>query len=120
MQKKTKIVIADDNPDICKALRDLLSEKEYLVEVVKNGYELLAYLKNKSADIIILDLMMPEKDGMEVISAIKDIAPYTKIVIYTGFAKYNDSSFVKLADRFLLKNENPEKLLLALEEFSGT
>jgi len=120
MRKKTEIVIADDDPNICKTLQDLLIEKEYFVEVVKNGYELLSYLKKKSADIIILDLMMPEKDGVEVISAIKDIAPYVKIVIYTGFEKYNDFPFVKLADRFLLKGDNPQKLLQVIEEFSQT
>ncbi len=118
MRKKTEIVIADDDADICRTLKDLLIEKEYLVEAVKNGYELLSYLKKKYADIIILDLMMPEKDGVEIISAVKDIAPYARIVIYTGFSKYSGFPFVELADRFLLKNENPEKLLLALEELS--
>lgn len=116
MQKKTKIVIADDNADIRQTLKDIFSEKGYAVETVDNGYELLGYLKAKSADIIILDLMMPQKNGVEIISAIKGLCPYARIIIYTGFQKYKNSTCARLADRFLLKGEDPEKLLQTVEE----
>lgn len=116
MQNKIKIVIADDNPVIRKTLEDVLTEKEYQVETVKDGYELLDYLKTNSPHIIILDLMMPLKDGLEILSAVKNISPYTRIIIYTGFQKYKDSPFARIADKFLLKNEGMEKLLQTLEE----
>ncbi len=74
MQNKSSIIIADDNQGICENLIDIFSEKGYFVEAVNNGYELLSYLKKKSSDIIILDLMMPEKDGIEILSAIKTIS----------------------------------------------
>lgn len=113
---KKLIVIADDNPDICYTLKDILTEKGYLVETVKNGYELLAYLKEKSVQILILDLMMPEKDGIEIFNPVKCISPKTKIIIYTGFQRYEDSVCAKMADRFLLKGDNPEKLLQVIAE----
>lgn len=116
MSKKAKIVIADDDVGIRTTLIDILTEKNYAIDAVQDGYELLANLKKKSPQIIILDLMMPEKDGIEVLSTIKSISPNTKIIIYTGFKKYENSIYARSADRFLLKGETPEKLLQTIEE----
>ncbi len=116
MKDKIKIVIADDNSAIRQTLKDILTEEGYLVGEVKNGYELLVYLKEQSPQIIILDLMMPEKDGLEVFSAVKCIIPDVKVIIYTGFQKYEKSIYTELADKFLLKSDNPEKLLQAIVE----
>ncbi len=111
MPRATKIVIADDNATIRSTLKDILTEKDFLVETVMDGYELLLYLKEKPADIVILDLVMPEKGGLEILSTIKSIAPKTKIIIYTGYKKYESSVYARCADDFLLKGGNPEKLL---------
>ncbi len=119
MPQKIKIVIADDNPNICSTLKDILTEKEFWVETVKNGYELLLNLRKGPAQIIILDLVMPAKDGIEILSTIKSIAPKAKIIIYTGFKKYENSVYAGIADKFLLKGENPEKLLEAIQDLAG-
>ena len=66
MSRKIQIVIADDNDNIRQTLKDILTEKGYCVDTVKDGYELLSFLKQNPSDIIILDLMMPEKGGIEV------------------------------------------------------
>ena len=63
MSRKIQIVIADDNDLIRQTLKDILTEKGYFVDTVKDGYELLSFLKQNPSDIIILDLMMPEKGG---------------------------------------------------------
>ena len=116
MSKKAKIVIADDDAGIRATLTDILTERKYAIDAVENGYELLVNLKKKSPQIVILDLMMPEKDGIEVLSAIRSISPNTKIIIYTGFKKYENSIYARSADKFLLKGESPEKLLQTIEE----
>ena len=116
MNKKINILIADDNPNVCQTLKDILSEKGYLVETVMDGYDVLAYLKKNLPHIIILDLMMPNKDGAEIISSIKSIAPNTKIIIYTAFSRYEGSMYASTVDKFLLKSGNPENLLQAIEE----
>lgn len=116
-QEKINIVIADDNLNIRQTLKDILIEKGYCVDVVKDGYELLDYLKkDRSAHIIILDLLMPVKDGLEIIFSIKSVSPETKIIIYTGFKKYENSVYARAADRFLLKSESPAKLLQTIRE----
>ncbi len=114
MPKNAFIIIADDDEKIRLTLIDILKETGYRVDAVKDGYELLANLKTKSPNIIILDLMMPEKDGIEILSSIKIISPDTKIIIYTGFKKYENSIYARSADKFLLKGESPVKLLQAI------
>lgn len=120
MQNKIKILIADDNANIRQTLQDVLTEKEYLVETVGNGYELLVYLKERSADIIILDIMMPGRSGIEIISTIRSASPCAKIIIYTGFQKYKNSVYAHIVDKFLLKNDDIQGLLQVIEEFSAT
>ncbi len=115
MPQKTKIVIADDNAAIRSTLKDILAEKGFLVEVVQNGYDLLLYLRKNPVDIIILDMVMPVKGGMEIFSAIRSLRPNIKIIIYTGFRKYENSIYARSADRFLLKGGDPAKLLKAVQ-----
>ncbi len=118
MPKKISVIIADDDPAICATVKDILAEKGFSSETVNNGYELLAAIKRKIPHIVILDLMMPEKDGLEVISSIKSISAGIKIIIYTGFKKYSNSTYAKSVDQFLLKGENPEKLMQAVTELA--
>jgi len=116
MSAKAHIVIADDNANIRLTLKDILTEQAYLVDMVKNGYELIAYLKNSEPDIIILDLMMPEKDGIEVFDCLKCLRPKIKIIIYTAFHRYAESQYARLANKFILKDAPPQDLLKAIEE----
>jgi DNA-binding NtrC family response regulator len=113
---KIKILIADDNRDMCTSLQDILTHKGYIVESVNDGYELLAYFKIKKADILILDLMMPGRDGLEMLAPIKSILPDMKVIIYTAFQRYERSSCRTEADRFLLKTAGADKLCEAIEE----
>lgn len=118
MEDKINIVIADDNANIRSTLKDILTEKGYIVDTVDNGYELLSYLRNNSPQIVILDLVMPGKDGVEIFYSLKTIRPEIKIIIYTGFHNYAGSLYARNADKFILKNEPPEKLLNAIEELT--
>ena len=111
MKKEIKILVADDNPKIRQTLTTMLTDEGYLVDNVKNGYEVLSYLKKKSADILILDLMMPEKDGTQILSSIKSLAPDTKVIIHTAFQKYENSVYAMIADKFVVKGTSPEDLL---------
>lgn len=110
-----KILLADDNPNIRKTLVDILKENGYAVDVVEDGYGVLAYLKQKTAHILILDLMMPEKNGVEILSTIRNISPNTRIIIYTTFKEYENLAYTKEADKFLLKHDGPDKLLKAIK-----
>ncbi len=71
MSEKTKILIVDDDPDIRNVLTLLLRE-EYETAAVSNGADAIAYMKeNPETDLMILDVMMPEMDGIETCEKIR-------------------------------------------------
>jgi CheY-like chemotaxis protein len=118
MQQRKKIVIADDNKALCDLIVDILVESGYEADSVYNGYELLAYLENNNPAIIILDLMMPVKDGLSILSTLKQISPYSRIIIYTGYHEYENSVYARAVDRFLVKSGSVDNLIKAVEELS--
>lgn len=118
MQKSQTVVIADDNHEMCELVTDILSDHGYDVDCVHNGYELLDYLQGKTPKVIILDLFMPEKDGISIIGTLKEISPYSNIIIYTGHDHYENSVYAKTADRFVAKTASVKELLEAVKDLS--
>lgn len=110
------IVIVDDNRNIGEGLKGILDEEGYMVDILISGSELYAYLEKKPAQLIILDIMMPEKDGLDILSNIKAKWPKIKVIIYSGHQQYEDSAYVKKADMFILKGGSPQTLLEAIEK----
>ena len=82
--EKEKILIADDNETIRNLLFDILHEKGYDCKTAGNGWEVINEIKNDSFTLVLLDLRMPLKNGIEVLPEIlehdKDIA----VIIVTG------------------------------------
>lgn len=83
---KPKILIADDEPDICKALEFLLKREGYTVTSVNSGEDAIEKLKTDSFDVVITDLKMGRVDGMTVLERAKEINPDMPVVMMTAFA----------------------------------
>jgi DNA-binding response OmpR family regulator len=71
-EQKPKILIVDDDPDILVAIGAVLEARDYQVVTARDGEEGLAKLKEASPDLMILDLLMPRKDGFAVCKELKD------------------------------------------------
>ncbi|MFH1878929.1 MAG: response regulator [Candidatus Omnitrophota bacterium] len=116
MEEKKRIVIAEDNEDLCEILETILEKEGYEVDSVHNGFSLISYLKKEQdIDVIILDLIMPEKGGISIFDTIRSISPASKIIIYTGYTNYRHSVFAREADAFICKVEGPEVILETLK-----
>ncbi|HOB52104.1 MAG TPA: response regulator [Acidobacteriota bacterium] len=85
MLKKVRILIVDDDPDVCEYLQKFLSKDGYDVTTVANPTQVLDELKNKPYQIIILDLKMPGMSGEELLRRIRAIDSDICIIIYTGY-----------------------------------
>jgi len=118
MQKQKLIVVADDNREICDLIIDIFEELGYEVNAVYDGYELIAYLEANNPSVIILDLMMPGKDGLSIFNTLKQVSPYSRIIIYTGYQEYENSVYARAADRFVLKGDSLKNLIAAVEELT--
>ncbi len=88
MQAKKKVLVIDDENDILLIIKSALHEEGYDVTTANNGYDGLALAEDASPDLIILDIMMPEMDGFEVLQQLKENEKTAQIpvVILTGMS----------------------------------
>lgn len=85
-QGKETVLIVDDDPAVLRAHSRLVGKLGYNVERAQSGQAAIDFVKKQSADLIILDLLMPEMDGMETFRAIKKINPKQRAIVLSGFA----------------------------------
>ncbi len=86
MSEKGAIHIIDDEPIIHEALKELLTSEGYEVENSFNGEEALLKHSSQSFDLVLLDLLMPGIEGIEVLKNLKKTAPSTAVIIITAYA----------------------------------
>ena len=82
-----KIIIADDHPLLVDGLRRVLEEMEdvEVMEPVGNGRQLLLRLRESPVDMVLLDLQMPQLDGLETLRILQKEFPRLKVVIFTNY-----------------------------------
>ena len=92
MDTNKTIMVVDDNPDIITIVKTILEGKGYTVLSASSGIELLNMLKNQKPDLIILDIMMPEMDGLEVLSRLKAVTDTASlpVILLTAKVQYED------------------------------
>jgi len=115
MSQISKILVVDDDPDIVEILRYNLSLAGYDVKSASNGKEAIKKAKIFLPEIILLDVMMPEMDGIEACSLIKEIPSLTNTRIIFLSARNEDytqiSAFDAGADDYISKPVKPKILL---------
>ena len=79
-----KILIIDDEQGIRDLLDTLLRRKGYDVVVAKNGQEGLKVFRRERPDVVVLDLRMPEMDGITALREIRTLDPHKPVIILTG------------------------------------
>ena len=85
-----KILLAEDTRDMNRAISTILTLEKYTVDSVFDGAEALERLKKDSFDGIILDIMMPKMDGLEVLRAIRSSGILTPVLLLTAKAEIDD------------------------------
>ncbi len=87
MNERIKILIADDHPVVRDGLIAVLETQDdfEIVGEASNGNEVLEMLSKSEADILFLDLAMPEMDGVETIRALQKLGSNTKVIVFTVF-----------------------------------
>lgn len=118
MAETIRVLIADDHPIVRQGLRVLLSAQPDidLVAEAADGSEAVRKAVDLKPDVIILDLKMPEKDGLTVIREIRRANLDARILVLTSFND-DDSVFAAIKEGamgFLLKDSSPEHLLAAI------
>lgn len=115
----TKILIIEDEEMVRTTIQQILLKAGYEVEVSSNGKLGLEKQKKKPADIVVTDIIMPEKDGIETTIEIRDHFPNTKIIAISGGGRIKNLNFLEYAkqmgaDVILAKPFTREELLGAI------
>ena len=118
MQEKASILITDDNISLCKTMSFVLERKGYAVTTAKDGPEAIKRVKERSFDMIFMDIKMPLMDGVETYKRIKEIRPEAVVVMMTA---YSVEDLVQEALRegaygIIYKPLNIEKVVALIEE----
>ena len=112
MSSNPHVLVIDDEPQILRALRTILTAKHFRVSVASRGEEGLALAAAKSPDVIILDLSMPDMDGVEVCSRLRE---WTQVPIVVLSVRDSERDKVMAldagADDYLTKPFGIEELL---------
>ena len=120
MTGRVHVLVADDHVVVRQGIRALLAT-EPDIEVVgeaKNGQEAVAEAERLQPDVILMDLVMPEMDGIEAIRHITARQPEARILVLTSFAA-DDKVFPAIkagALGYLLKDSGPEELVSAIHQ----
>lgn len=114
-KKDIKILLVDDEPDILEIIGYNLSQEGYQIITAKNGKEAITKAKKELPQLIIMDVMMPEMDGMEACEAIRKIPELSHTIITFLTARSEDYSqvagFDAGADDYIAKPIKPKLLV---------
>jgi len=124
MALKTILIVEDDR-FIGEMYVRSLKKAGYDVDWMVDGNDGLIAARNKQYDLILLDVMLPERRGSEILDAPRgsneDLIPHSKVVILTNFEQDDESrsAMEARADAYLIKAEiTPSKLLAVIEQLS--
>ncbi|MBI4524669.1 MAG: response regulator [Deltaproteobacteria bacterium] len=124
MSEKNVIMVVDDNRDLVEILKNILSAKGYEVHWAYSGKDLFALLNDHRPDLILLDIMMPEMDGLTVLAHLRGSPATSKIPVILLSAKNRIedvlNGYGKGGDYYLSKPFTPTQLINGIEVVLGT
>lgn len=91
------ILVIDDDEQVQAALRRILEEAGYMVVVASNGRQGLQQFRREPADLVILDIFMPELDGLETLVELHREYPDAKVIAISGGGKERDFNYLECA-----------------------
>jgi len=116
-----RILLIDDEEPFRRMLRIVLSDLGYAVTEAREGGEALTLLRQGSADVVITDLIMPGKEGIETIKELRRDHPQVKIIAMSGGGRLSPANYLHIAQvmgahRILTKPFSHDELKQVLED----
>jgi len=111
-----RILVVDDEEIVIRSCLRILGDGDYEVEAVQSGWEALRKIDESHYDVVILDIMMPKMDGLEVLQRVKESYPDVEVVMITGLSQIETAvRAMKLgAFDYLPKPFDPDELKLVV------
>ena len=118
MDKHARILVVDDDENIRMSLGTILRDEGYVVDLAVNGSEAIKKTESAVFNVALIDIKLPDMEGIELLTRMKDTVPKIRKIIMTGFPSLKNAiaAVNNKADAYLLKPVELEKLLGTIRE----
>ncbi len=86
---KSSIIVVDDDTALAEGISDVLDAKGYSVSIANHGFEALDLINNNIYDLALMDIQMPDINGVETYRRIKAVRPQIKVIMMTAYSTEN-------------------------------
>jgi DNA-binding NtrC family response regulator len=117
MDKITRILVVDDDDNIRKVLVAILEDKGYAVEPAATAKEAIEKSKRKFYNLALIDIRLPDMEGIELLTKIRETTPKMRKVIITGYPTLQNAvdAVNKGADAYIVKPFDVENVLITID-----
>lgn len=113
-----RVLIVDDEENILTLYKYMLTKEGYDVAIAKDGNEAIQVAQQFDPEIVLLDVMMPGVNGLDVLHELKRSNPSLPVILHSAFSNIRENFDSVIADAFLEKSSSsPSKVLAKIREF---
>ena len=118
MNEQIRILVADDDEGIRETIATILEDEGYLVDQAETGKEAIEKSNKRVYNVALIDIRLPDMEGTELLSAMKDTMPKMIKIIITGYPAMQNAidAVNKGADAYILKPVKVDNLLITIKE----
>ena len=104
------LLIVDDEKNIRTLYKEIFEKEKYNVLLASNGKECLEQCKKHKMDLVILDIRLPDMDGMEVLGKLSEEKNTPLVILNSAYAGYENNVNIWLAEAYLIKSSDLSEL----------
>ena len=114
--KKERILVVDDEEHQGLLYEQELTDEGYLVDIVTSGYQALEKVKETMYDLVILDIGMPDMNGLETLGRMLSMDNKLPVILNTAYPSYKDNFMSWAADAYVVKSSDLTELKSKIKE----
>ena len=118
MGKHARILVVDDDENIRKSFSAILRNEGYKVDLAMNGNEAIRKTESTAYNVALIDIRLPDMEGIELLTRMRDTVPKVRKIIITGYPSMKNAidAVNRKADAYVLKPVDVEKLFDVIRE----
>ena len=118
MGESARILVVDDDENIRKVLTTILEDEGYAVEQAETGQKAIEMAKRKVYNLALIDIRLPDMEGIELLTKVRDTTPKMRKIIITGYPTLQNAieAVNRGADAYIMKPFDMDKVLITIKE----
>jgi DNA-binding NtrC family response regulator len=118
MSNQTRVLIVDDDENVIKTLAAILKDQGYSIDTATTGSEAISKTQKNLYDLMLIDIRLPDMEGVDLLNKINETVPKIRKIIVTGYPTMQNAitAVNKGADAYIIKPFNVEKMLAVIKE----